>query len=71
MSNFREVFGAPGGLEMFGFSSCKPIILHPVFTVHPCSFADSGLSYDILDLADVADVFVADSTPRSIASDAS
>jgi hypothetical protein len=38
---------------------CKPIIIHLVCMVSPCSSPDSGPSYDILNLADVADIFVA------------
>jgi len=38
---------------------CKPLIIHAVYTVSSCSFLDSGPSYDIVDLADVANVFVA------------
>jgi len=49
--------------------------LHAIFIIHsvyvnyvnaPCPFSDSGLSCDILNLADVADV-IANSTPYSVA----
>jgi len=50
-----------GGLMLFGFSFfcdfCKPLIVHPVYLVSLYSSSDSGSSYDILDLADVANVF--------------
>jgi len=35
--------------------------------IFPCSSVDFGSFHDILDLADVADVFVADSIPQSVA----
>jgi len=38
--------------------------------VYLCSSLDFGPSYDILDLANVADVFVADSIPQGVADDA-
>jgi len=41
---------------------------HPVYAVSPCSSLDSGPSYNILDLADVADAFVANSTSQCCAS---
>jgi len=45
---------------IFSFYFCKPIIIRPV---SPCSSLDSGPSYGILNLADVADVFVANFIP--------
>jgi len=33
---------------------CEPVIIHPVYMIALCSFLDSGPSYDILNLADVA-----------------
>jgi len=48
-----------------------PVIIHPVYMVSSCSSSDSGPSRDILNLADVADVLVANSIPQSVASDAS
>jgi len=44
--------GRPGG--MFGFPFCATFasqsIVHPVYTISPCSSPDSGPSYDILHL---------------------
>jgi len=40
-----------------------------VYMASSCSFLDSGPSYDILDLADVANVFVANSISQSVVSD--
>jgi len=59
------VFGFP-----FFSHFCQPVIIHPVYTISPCSPPDSGPSYDISDLADVADVSVANSIPQSVANDA-
>jgi hypothetical protein len=42
-----------------------------VILISSCSSPDSGPAYDILDLADVTDVLVVNSTSQSIASDAS
>jgi hypothetical protein len=39
------------------------IFYHSIYMIFPCSFPDTGTSYDILNLADVADVFVANSAP--------
>jgi len=53
--------GRPGSLEMFSFpfsfNFCKPVIIHLVYIVSLYSSADSGPSYGILDLADVANIF--------------
>jgi len=34
----------PGGLGTFGFPFCKPISIHPVYMIFPCSSPDSGPS---------------------------
>jgi len=39
------------------------------YMISPCSSPDSEPSYDILHLADAADVLVANSIPQNIASD--
>jgi hypothetical protein len=49
---------------------CIPIVIHLVYILSPCSSPDFGSSYDTLNLADVANVFVANSIPQSAASDA-
>jgi len=72
MSNFRinvlETVQAASGCLVSHFfffcDFCKLIIVHPVYTISPCSCPDYDSSYDILDLADVADVFVANSIPE-------
>jgi len=73
---FAPTFGqrkaVQSDLEMSFHSSilcdfCKPVIVHPVYTDSSCSSPDSGPSYDILDLADIADVLVANSMLQSIA----
>jgi len=46
----------------------KPFIIHLVHVLSSCSSSDSGPFYDILDLADVANVFVANSVSPSVAS---
>jgi len=48
---------------------CQPFTIHPVYAISPCSFPDSGAFYDILNLADVTDVFVVNSILQSVASD--
>jgi len=48
----------------------KPVIIHSVYMASSCSSPDSGSSYDVLNLTDVADVFVADFIPQNVASDA-
>jgi len=35
---------------------CKPVIIHPVYTISPCLLPDSASSCDISNLADVANV---------------
>jgi len=50
---------------------CDFFIIHFVYMVSPYSSPDSDPSCDISDLADVADVFVANSVPQIVASDAS
>jgi len=50
--------------------SCKPIIIHPVYMVSPCSSPDFSSFYDILTFADVADIFVENSIPQNVRSDA-
>jgi len=42
-----------------------------VYMISLCSFSDSDPSYDILNLADVANVFVANSIPQRVTSDTS
>jgi len=46
----------------------KPVIIHSVYMASSCS--SPGSSYDVLNLTDVADVFVADFIPQNVASDA-
>jgi len=51
---------------------CKPVVIYPIY-ISPCSSSDSSSSfwsYDILNLADVANIFVANSISRSLASEA-
>jgi len=43
---------------------CQPVMVHPVYIVSPCLSSDSGPSYVILTLADVADVFGANIPQR-------
>jgi len=62
--------GHSDGPNMVVSHFCKPVVVHPVHMVSPCSSPDSGPFYDILNLANVADVFIADSISQSIASDA-
>jgi hypothetical protein len=41
------------------YDFCKLIIIHPIYIVSPCSFSlDSDLSYDILNLANIANVVI-------------
>jgi len=65
----QQHFGGHSGLGFGGVwfpifcDFCKPVVI--LFTCLPF---DSGPSCDILNLADVADVFVANSIPQSVAS---
>jgi hypothetical protein len=44
---------------------CKPVIVHSICRISLCSSADFGPFY-VLDVADVANAFVADSIPRNV-----
>jgi len=68
MSNFRINGGRPGESVCFSifYDFCKLIIIHLIYMVSPCLSPESGPSYDILNLADVVDVFVTNSIPQSI-----
>jgi len=70
----HQCFGnRPGDLEMSDFSSFA-IFASRLSSIHymifPCSFLDFGSCYDILDLAEVADILVVNFIPQSVASDA-
>jgi len=67
MSNFRiNVLEARDIWFFISCDFCQPVISHPVYMVSSCSPPDSDPSLrDILNLADVANVFVAmSSIPR-------
>jgi len=65
--------GYPGGLSVFSFpffAIFTSWLLFILFSmIYSCLSPDSGLSHGILDLADVANIFLV--IPQSIASDAS
>jgi len=57
------------GCSLF-YDFCKLVIIHPFYMISSYSSSDSNLSYDILDLADIANLHYKDSTPQSVANDA-
>jgi len=65
------MFWKPVQLEMFSifWDFCQLIIVHPVYVISPCSFPDFSSLYDILNLADLAHVFVANFIPQNIPRD--
>jgi len=69
MSNFRTN-GCLADLVMFliFYDFCKTVIIHPVCTVSSCSSFNSDSSHDILNLADVADVLIANSSSHRVLS---
>jgi hypothetical protein len=69
--NVLKAVQVPWGCLLFIFCDfCKPVISYPVYIASPCLPSDSGPFY-ILNLVDLADVFVTNSILQSIASDAS
>jgi hypothetical protein len=66
--------GRPDGPGMLGFHFLRflqNLSAIAFVVISPCLSRDSGPSYDTLNLADVADVLLANSVSQSIASDAS
>jgi len=68
--NFRNNQMARGYLVFYFLGFCQLVIIYPVCMISSCSSPDSDRSYDILDVSDVADVFVTNFIPQSIAIDA-
>jgi len=65
-STFAPMFSGPEGTLSIFCDFCKLVVIHSAYMVSPCSFPDSGSSYDILNL-----VFVANSIPQNVVNDAS
>jgi len=56
------------GFPFFAIFAKNPVSVHPVYMIFPCSSADPGPSFDVLNVADVANVLVANSqmSPRHV-----